>query len=74
MEMTEEEMEFEAQQMQAFFRGGNQKAGQLVETKSGLLGRTYNNENLVNGKVRVYTDKGNLLCDPDTLKVKGFID
>ncbi|MEZ7496491.1 hypothetical protein QO206_13415 [Leeuwenhoekiella aequorea] len=41
--MTEEEMEFEAQQMQAFFGGGNQNAGQLVETKTGLTGRTYSN-------------------------------
>jgi hypothetical protein len=50
------------------------RAGQLVETKSGLVGRTYNHEALVNGKVKVYTSKGNLLCDPSTLKLKGFID
>lgn len=53
---------------------GNKRAGMLVETKTGLKGRTYSNEDLVNGKVRVYTEKGNLLCDPNTLKLKGFID
>ena len=54
---------------------GNRNAGTLVETKSGLIGRTYNNENLINGKVRVHcTDGSKLLCDPNTLTVKGFID
>jgi len=52
----------------------NKKAGRLVETKTGLTGRTYNHEELINGKVRVYTGKGKLLCDPNTLKLKGFID
>jgi hypothetical protein len=74
MEMTNEEMEFEMQQMETFFGGGNKNAGQLVETKTGLVGRTYNHEDLINGKIRVYTDKGKLLCDPTTLKLKGFID
>lgn len=50
------------------------RAGQLVETKSGLIGRTYSHEALINGKVKVYTTKGNLLCDPSTLKIKAFID
>jgi len=53
---------------------GNKKAGQLVETKTGLTGRTYSHEGLINGKIRVYTDKGKLLCDPNTLTLKGFID
>jgi hypothetical protein len=74
MEMTDEQMEFEAQQMEAFFGGGNKNAGQIVETKTGLVGRTYDHESLINGKVRVYTNKGKLLCDPTTLKLKGFID
>jgi hypothetical protein len=74
MEMTEEQMEFEVQQMEAFFGDGNKNAGHIVETKSGLTGRTYNHECLINGKVRVYTDKGKLLCTPNTLKIKGFID
>lgn len=71
--MTKEQEQFEAEQMEAFFGGGNKNAGYLVETKTGLTGRTYH-EPLVNGKVRVYTSKGKLLCDPDSLKMKGFID
>lgn len=59
---------------ESFFGGINKNAGHLVETKTGLLGRTYSHESLINGKVRVYTDKGKLLCDPSTLKLKGFID
>lgn len=72
--MTNEEMKFEAEQMETFFGGGNKNAGQLVQTKTGLIGRTYNHESLINGKVRVYTDSGKLLCDPNSLKLKAFID
>ncbi len=72
--MTDEEMEFEAQQMETFFGGGNKNAGCLVITKKGITGRTYSHESLINGKIRVYTDKGKFLCDPDTLTLKGFID
>lgn len=57
-----------------FYGNCNKNAGQIVETKTGLVGRTYNHEKLINGKVRVYTDKGKMLCDPTTLKLKGFID
>ena len=56
------------------FFGENKKSGLMVKTKSGLIGRTYRNEVPINGKIRVYTDKCKLLCDPETLKVKGFID
>ncbi len=56
------------------FFGENKKSGLMVKTKSGLIGRTYSNEEPINGKVRVYTEKGKLLCDPETLKIKGFID
>lgn len=57
------------------YEQGNRNAGTLVETKKGLLGRTYNNENLINGKVRVHcTDGSKLLCDPKSLTIKGFID
>jgi len=75
MEMTEEQMKWEFEQAERLFGSdGNKKAGRLVETKTGLIGRTYNNEDLINGKVMVYTDKGKMLCDPTTLKLKGFID
>ena len=72
--MTDEQLDFEFQQAQTFSGFGSKNAGQLVETKSGLIGRTYNNEKLVCGKIKVFTEKGNLLCDPNTLKLKGFID
>jgi len=73
-EMSDEQMEFEASQMEMFFGGINKRSGRIVETRSGLTGRTYNHEDLVNGKVKVYTDNGKLLCSPETLSVKGFID
>lgn len=70
MELTEWDIE----QLNRFEQG-NRNAGKLVETKTGRLGRTYNNENLINGKVAVHcTDGSKLLCDPNTLILKGFID
>jgi len=74
IEFTEEQMQFEMQQAEVFFGGGNKKAGQIVQTKTGLTGITYNRESLVNGKIKVYTENGKLLCDPTTLKLVGFID
>lgn len=54
---------------------GNKNAGRLVETKTGKTGRTYNHEEPVNGKIRVYLDDGGkMLCSPDKLKLKGYID
>jgi hypothetical protein len=53
---------------------GNDNAGYLVEARSGK-GRTYHNKDFVNGKVQVFLDDGRkMLCDPKTLKLKGFID
>lgn len=72
--MTDEEMEFDLRQMENAFGLVNKNAGQLVETKKGLIGRTYSHEDLINGKIRVYTEKGKFLCNPSTLKLKGFID
>ncbi len=56
------------------FCNGNKNAGYIVETKTGLTGRTYHNEKPVDGKTIVYTEKGKLLCIPETLKLIGFID
>lgn len=57
------------------FAYGNRNAGTLVETKTGLVGRTFNNEKYINGKVCVHCYGGQkLLCDPNTLTLKGFID
>lgn len=54
---------------------GDKKAGMIVETKKGLIGRTYSNETLINGKVRVYLENDlKMLCDPAKLKLKGFIN
>lgn len=72
--MTDEEMEFDLRLMESFMGIPNKNAGRLVETKKGIEGRTYNHEDLINGKIRVYTSKGKFLCDPETLKLKGFID
>ena len=53
---------------------GNDNAGYLVEAKSGK-GRTYHNKDLVNGKVQVFLDDGRkMLCSPEKLKLRGFID
>ena len=69
MEMTE----WDVEQLKRIIHG-NKNAGRIVETKTGLIGRTYNHEEMVNRKVIVHTEKGKLLCSPDTLKMKGFID
>ena len=54
------------------------KSGYIVETKSGKIGRTYHDEALVNGKQPVHIEVGEktvkMLCDPNTLKFKGFVD
>jgi len=49
-------------------------SGRIVKTRSGLVGRTFNKEAPVNGKVVVHTDKGKLLCRPETLTITGFVD
>jgi hypothetical protein len=59
----------------------NKKSGYYVETKGGKRGRTYSNEKLVDGKVKVTLEterfKFNgetILCDPNALILKGFLD
>lgn len=53
-------------------------SGYIVETKTGKKGRTFHREGLVNKKIIVHVEiDGNdvkMLCDPDTIKVIGFID
>lgn len=71
--MTQEELDFEFDQLQMFM-GGKRNAGYLAETKSGKKGRTYHTDALVNGKQPVYCNGVKLLCSPETLKVVGFID
>lgn len=55
--------------------------GQIVLTKSGKKGRTYDTNDFINGKVPVYLEESEhtysdkaILCDPLTLKSIGFID
>lgn len=49
--------------------GGQASTGYIVKTKAGIIGKTKHKEELLNGKVKVYTDKDNLLCLPDTVNV-----
>ena len=51
-------------------------AGYLVKTKTGKEGRTYHKDGLINDKMVVHIDDGNvkMLCDPDTVEITGYID
>ena len=52
-------------------------AGFLVETKTGLKGRTYHHEAPVNGKTIVHLEdekSPNMLCKFNTLKIIGYVD
>lgn len=52
------------------------KSGYLVETKDGKKGRMYHDKGEINGKIPVYVtgEEKPRLCDPDSLKVIGFIN
>ena len=51
-------------------------SGYKVETKTGKQGRTFHRESLVNGKLIVHVDNEEkaLLCDPQTVKIIGYVD
>ena len=53
-------------------------SGYLVKTKTGKEGRTYHRDNLVNGKLIVYVNvdgkQVKMLCDPETVKIIGYVD
>jgi len=54
---------------------GRTGKGYQVITQSGLEGRTYHEDGLVNGKQPVYLANGKrMLCTPGKLKLKGFVD
>lgn len=74
MDLSDEALEFEFEQLNTFAGLNDAKKGYIVETKKGLIGRTFHSDPLVNGKQPVYVENGKLLCDPETLTVKGFID
>jgi hypothetical protein len=52
--------------------------GYLVETKTGINGRTYHREGLVNKKMIVHVEMDGkeikMLCDPKTVKIIGYIN
>jgi hypothetical protein len=66
------------------------KSGRLVRTKSGTLGRTFNSDGLINGKVPVYPSVKSrmvgsievpteysekaILCEIGSLEQIGFLD
>lgn len=56
----------------------SKESGYLVETKTGLKGRTFHREALVNKKQIVHIDKDGkdikMLCDPKTIKIVGYVD
>lgn len=57
----------------------SKNSGYLVETKTGLKGRTYHREKSVNKKTVVHIEKEDgkiikMLCNPDTLKIIGYLD
>lgn len=56
------------------YKSQKKRPGLIVKTKTGLVGRTFNNEEKVNGKVKVYTENQQYLCDPATLTIIGYID
>ena len=53
-------------------------SGYLVKTKSGLEGRTYHKESLVNKKMVVHVMVNGkavkMLCDPKSVDVIGYVD
>jgi hypothetical protein len=53
-------------------------SGCLVKTKTGKEGRTYHKDKLVKGKLIVYITVDNkeikMLCDPETVKIIGYVD
>lgn len=62
---------------------GRGNPGKLVLTKSGKRGRTFDEKGLVKEKVPVYLEKTEkkfdfgtdaILCDPESLKIIGYID
>lgn len=51
------------------------RSGFIVETKDKKIGKRFNDEEPVNGKLRVYLEDGTkILCPQGTLIVKGFFD
>ncbi len=73
MEKKEELTEWDIEQLNRLCEG-NKRVGYIVTTKNGIRGRTFHHEGQINGKQVVHTEKGKLLCDPESLILNGFID
>lgn len=72
--MDENEQQ-EAKQAATIVISNKSGKGYIVETASGLRGRTYHTDELVNGKMCVYLENSKqMLCTPTKLKLIGFID
>lgn len=54
------------------------RSGTIVRTQGGNIGKTYNDEKPVGGKIRVYVERDGktvaMLCNPKTLHISGFFD
>jgi len=56
-------------------RPSHLKKGRVVETKSGKIGITYNDDRTVMGKVLVYVVGGEkIVAAPSSLKIIGYVD
>ena len=71
-ELSDDEIWF----IRKFILQEEQGAGRLVKhNKSGTMGRIFNHHQMVNGKYQVYlVDGTKMLCAPENLTLKGFID
>ena len=53
-------------------------SGYLVKTKTGIEGRTFHREGLVNKKMVVHIEKDGktvkMLCDPKSVEIIGYVD
>ena len=71
--MSEELTEWDVEQLKRLCEP-NKTAGRIVLTKSEIIGRTFNHEEPINGKIIVHVPGGKLLCRPETLTLKGYVD
>lgn len=51
------------------------KSGKIVKTKKGRIGVVYDNAESINNKIVVHLDDNlQILCDPKTLTLIGYVD
>jgi len=54
--------------------GKKKGSGYVVKTKTGKEGFIKHSDHLLNGKQKVYCSDGNILVDPKSYKVIGFLE